>query len=62
LIASWGTPDRTATFPVGGKVDTWVTTWSDDFGMHTCRKTFTFTVGAEGTVVKAQDNDCKFFF
>ncbi len=60
LITSWGTPDRTASFPDGAKVDTWVTTWRDDFGMHTCRKTF--TVGAGGAVVKAEYSDCKFFF
>jgi hypothetical protein len=60
LLASWGAPDRTARFPDGRKVDTWVTTWSDDFGLHTCRKTF--TVGAEGTVLKSEYSDCKFFF
>jgi hypothetical protein len=60
LLASWGAPDKTASFPDGGKVDTWVTTWSDDFGMHTCRKNFTVSGG--GTVVKSEYSDCQFFF
>lgn len=60
LLASLGAPDNTARFPDGGKVDTWVTTWNDDYwGLHTCRKTF--TVNAEGTVVDSAYTDCKFF-
>ena len=59
LIASWGAPDKTGSFPDGRKVDTWITTWSDDFGLHTCRKVF--TVSAQGTVLKSEYSDCEFF-
>lgn len=56
LLASWGAPDRTAALSDGGKVDTWLTDWNDEDGMHTCRKTF--TVDAEGKVVHRSWFDC----
>jgi hypothetical protein len=60
LLASWGAPDRTAVLADGGKVDTWVTTWNDNYyGLHTCRKTF--TLDAEGKVVKWAYSDCGLF-
>ncbi len=49
LLASWGTPDRTAALSDGRKVDTWLTDWSDKDGMHTCRKTFTVVSGSCGS-------------
>jgi hypothetical protein len=56
LLASWGTPDRTAALSDGRKVDTWLTDWNDKDGMHTCRKTF--TVDSEGKVVHESWFDC----
>ena len=56
LLASCGAPDRTAALSDGGKVDTWLTDWNDEDGMHTCRKTF--TVDAEGKVVHRSWFDC----
>jgi len=56
LLASWGAPDRTATLPDGGRVDTWVSTWSNNYGLQTCRKTF--TVNSEGIVTQWSYSDC----
>ena len=56
LLASWGSPDRTATLSDGSKVDTWLTDWKNTSGMHTCRKTFTVDPG--GKVVHRSWFDC----
>jgi hypothetical protein len=51
-----GAPDRTAPLADGGRVDTWVSTWSNDRVMQTCRKTF--TANPEGTVTQWTYTDC----
>ena len=59
VLASWGAPDRTAALPDGSKVDTWVTTWNNDYGLQTCRKTF--TVDSEGKIIKWSYSNCGLF-
>ena len=56
LLASWGEPDRTAALSDGGRVDTWLTDWNAEDGMHTCRETF--TVDSKGKVVRRSSFDC----
>lgn len=44
LLLSWGAPDGIAEIDDGKKVLTWKTIWSDDYGVHTCRKSFIIDV------------------
>ena len=56
LLARWGAPDRTAEISNGGKVDTWVTEWNNNYGLQTCRKTF--TMDGDGIVVQWAYSGC----
>src|ERR1700722_12737143 len=56
VLASWGAPDRTAALSDGGKVDTWVSTWNNNYGLQTCRKSF--TVNSQGIVTQWSFSDC----
>jgi len=50
LVSRWGAPDSMIELKDGTKVYTWKRVWSDDYGVHQGRTSF--TISAEGKVVK----------
>ena len=49
LISTWGAPDSVIELQDGNKVYTWKRVWSDQYGVHQGRQSF--TVDATGKVV-----------
>jgi uncharacterized protein YcfL len=50
LISSWGAPDSMVELKDGTKVCTWKRVWTDNYGVHQGRQSF--TINAEGKVIK----------
>lgn len=50
LLASWGSPDLSTNLDNGQKVYTWKRIWSNSYGTHQGRQTF--TISPSGTVTK----------
>lgn len=60
LLSAWGAPDSRIQLKDGGQVLTWTTLWNDaDYGIHTCRKSF--TVDSDGIIVKWSYSDCQVY-
>jgi hypothetical protein len=50
LVSSWGAPDSTVELNDKTKVYTWKRLWSDDYGVHQGRQSF--TIDANGKIIK----------
>ena len=50
LLSSWGAPDSMMELQDGTKVYTWKRVWSDNYGVHQGRQSFTIDTG--GKVIK----------
>ena len=56
LVSSWGAPSRVYDTSDGGKVLTWLTTWSNQYGVYTCTKSF--TADKDGYLQRWTYNNC----
>jgi hypothetical protein len=56
LETRWGPPNDSAELNDGRSVRTWITDWTDRYGTHTCRRTF--TVDTEGRIERWSFTNC----
>lgn len=56
LETRWGPPHDSAELSDGRSVQTWLTDWTDRYGTHTCRRTF--TINAEGRIERWSFTNC----